>query len=132
MSLCAFRKGHRVRVGAGEFLILQRLPDRAWQLQNTATGELCSSTDHDLLDRFANNELSFIPAINAGAAADRLAYKLKRDLAAYPAELVNLAKTRIEYLKEIARKELYLMPPSEVYIKIVPNPMKSQENDSRK
>ena len=105
MSLCAFRKGHRVRIGAGEFLILQRLPDRAWQLQNTATGELCSSTEHDLLDRFANNELSFIPAVSVSAAADRVAHKLTRDLAAYPAELVNLAKTRIEYLKEIDRRQ---------------------------
>jgi putative transposase len=105
MSLCAFRKGHRVRIGAGEFLILQRLPDRTWQLQNTATGELCSSTEHDLLDRFANNELSFIPAVSISAAGDRLAYKLTRDLAAYPAELVNLAKTRIEYLKEIDRRQ---------------------------
>ena len=38
----------------------------------------------------------------------------------------------IEYLKEIARKELYLMPPSEVYIKIIPDPSKSQENSSPK
>jgi putative transposase len=105
MSLCAFRKGHQVRIGTGEFLILQRLPDRAWQLQNTATGELWSSTEHDLLDRFANNELSFIPAVSVSAAGDRLAHKLTRDLAAYPAELVNLAKTRIEYLKEIDRRQ---------------------------
>lgn len=28
----------------------------------------------------------------------------------------------IDYLKEIARKELYLMPSKEVYIKILPNP----------
>jgi cell division protein FtsB len=31
----------------------------------------------------------------------------------------------IEYLKELARKELYLMPPREVYIKILPNPAKA-------
>ena len=105
MSLCGFRKGHQVRIGASEFLILQRVPDRAWQLQNIATGELCSSTEHDLLDRFANNELSFVPTINVGAAADKLACKLTRNLSAYPPELVNLAKFRIEYLKEIDRQQ---------------------------
>ena len=105
MSLCAFRKGHHVRIGTSAFLILQRLPDSTWQLQNTVTGEWCTCTEHDLLDRFANNELSFIPKIEFGAVTDRLAHKLMRDLSAYPPELVNLAKTRVEYLKEIDRRQ---------------------------
>jgi hypothetical protein len=105
MSLCAFRKGHHVRIGTSEFLILQRLPNRTWQLQNVATGEWSAFAEHDLLDRFANRELSFIPRIGAGATADRLASKLTRDLSAYPSELVDLAKSRIEYLKEIDRRQ---------------------------
>ena len=105
MSLCAFRKGHRVRIGVSEFLILQRLPDRNWQLQNTATGEWCTYAEHYLLDRFANNELSFIPRIVGGGIANKLVDKLTRDLSSYPPELVTLAKARLEYLKEIDRRQ---------------------------
>ena len=105
MSLCAFRKGHRVRIGVSEFLILQRLPDRNWQLQNTATGEWCTYAEHDLLDRFANHELSFIPRIVGGGIANKLADKLTRDISSYPPELVTLAKARLEYLKEIDRRQ---------------------------
>ena len=105
MSLCAFRKGHRVRIGPSEFLILQRLPDRNWQLQNTVTGEWCTFAENELLDRFANNELSFIPMIVGGGIANKLAEKLTRDLSSYPPELVTLAKARIEYLKEIDRRQ---------------------------
>ncbi len=42
MSLHAFRKGHHVRIGSNEFVILQRVTDRSWQLQNIATGEWCT------------------------------------------------------------------------------------------
>jgi len=38
----------------------------------------------------------------------------------------------IKYLEEIARKELYLMPPREVYIKIVPDPAKPRDDSPRK
>jgi cell division protein FtsB len=37
----------------------------------------------------------------------------------------------IKYLEIIARKELYLMPPSEVYIKIVPDPAKTRDDSPR-
>jgi putative transposase len=76
-----------------------------WQLQNVATGEWSAFAEHDLLDRFANRELSFIPRIGVGATADRLASKLTRDLSTVPAELVDLAKSRVEYVKEIDRRQ---------------------------
>lgn len=76
MPLFAFRKGQCVKIGSGEFLILQRLPESRWQLQNTATGEWCTFMEHDLLDRFATNELSFAPKIDGGyLVADKLAEK---------------------------------------------------------
>ena len=37
MSLHALRTGHHVKIGATVFLIVQRLPEGALQLQNTVT-----------------------------------------------------------------------------------------------
>jgi putative transposase len=106
MSLLALRKGQRVQIGAIEFVILQRLPEDNWQLQNSATGEWCKFAEGDLLARFANNELSFIvPNGQSYPVKDSMCQKLMRDLAAYPAKLVSLAKTRVEYLKEIDRRQ---------------------------
>ena len=39
MSRLAFGKGQCVKIGTNEFLMLQRLPENNWQLQDTATGE---------------------------------------------------------------------------------------------
>ena len=105
MSLNALRKGQRIQAGASEFLILQRLPDNRWQLQNTATGEWCTFTEDDLLDRFARSEISFIAEAEAWGPAGGLAAKLTRDLAAYPPELVALGRKREQYLKEIDRRQ---------------------------
>ncbi len=106
MSLHALRKGHYVRIGAGEFLILQRLPECRWQLQNVVTGELRIFNDDELLNQFVNNQLSFV--INADkprCPTDRYDRKLNRDLSTYPPELVDLATNRVKYLKEIHRKQ---------------------------
>jgi cell division protein FtsB len=71
-------------------------------------------------------------------------YKLNREIRAVKIEqkskmerIRSLKEERIklhniEYLKEIARKELYLMPPREVYIKIVPNVVGSKEDPEQK
>ncbi len=59
MSLNGLRKGQRVKMGASEFQIVQRIPDQKWQ--NTATGEWCTFSEHDLLDRFARNTASAVP-----------------------------------------------------------------------
>ena len=106
MSLLAFRKGQRVQIGASEFLILQRLSGSNWQLENTATGEWCTFHEDDLLDRFTRHELSFVVRVDpCSPATERLAEKLMRDLCAYPPELVALGAIRVEYLKEIDRRQ---------------------------
>jgi len=105
MALCGLRRGHQIKIGASGFLILRRLPDQAWQLQSIATGELRTFAEFDLLDRFAVGELTFVPRIDVSAAANDLGNKLLRDLSVYPPELVNLARLRIEYLKEIDRRQ---------------------------
>lgn len=106
MSLHALRTGHHVKIGAAVFLIVQRLPEGRWQLQNTATGEWRTFDENDLLDQFATNELSFVVAVDECASpASKLSEKLTRDLSAYPPELVDLAKNRIQYLKEIDRRQ---------------------------
>ena len=102
MSLHALRKGHHVRIGPSEFVILQPLTECRWQLQNIATGEWCTFNEDDLLDRFAKNELSFVTRVEGPhPPADRLDVKLTRDLSTYPPELVALARNRVKYLKEI-------------------------------
>src|ERR1035441_8305528 len=65
MSLHALRTGHQVKIGAAVFLIVQRLPEGRWQLQNTATGEWRTFDENDLLDQFATNGLSFVVAVRS-------------------------------------------------------------------
>ena len=104
MSLNALRKGQRIKAGASEFLILQRLPDSRWQLQNSATGEWCTFTEDDLLDRFARGEISLIAEAKACGPTGGLAAKLTRDLAAYPPELVALGRKREQLeVNQVAR-----------------------------
>jgi putative transposase len=105
MSLNAFRAGRRIRIGKREFLILRKLPDRRWQLQNTETGEWCAPGEDDLLDQFATGELSFSAETATGVSAGVAAAKLTRDLAAYAPDLVALARNREQYLKEIDRHQ---------------------------
>ena len=103
MSLSTLRKEQRLKVGTSEFLILQKLPDSRWQLQNCATGEWSALSEDDLLDGFSQGEVSFI--VDTQARTDGLPAKVARDLAAYPPELVTLARTREQYLKEIDRQQ---------------------------
>src|SRR5437868_3328817 len=106
MSFCALRKGVRLKMGVNEFVILRRLPEAHWQLQNTATGEWCTFSETDLLDRFAHRELSFmIRADESGSLTDRLAINLARDLSLHSPELVALARNRMHYLKQIDTRQ---------------------------
>jgi len=106
MSLHALRKGHHVRIGPSEFVILQRLPEHTWQLQNVVTGEWRTFSEDDLLDRFAKNELSFVAMLEAPRLSpDRTNSKLTRNLSTYPTELVTLARNRVKYLKEIDQSQ---------------------------
>ena len=78
MSLSTLKKGQRIKVRTSEFLILQKLPDSRWQLQNCATGEWSALSGDDLLDGFAQGDVSFI--VDAQARADGLPTKVTRDL----------------------------------------------------
>jgi len=103
MSLSTLKKGQRIKVRTSEFLILQKLPDRRWQLQNCVTGEWSALSEDDLLDGFARGDVSFI--VDAQARTDGLPTKVTRDLSVYPPELVALARTREQYLKEIDQQQ---------------------------
>jgi putative transposase len=106
MSLHALRAGHQVKIGPTVFLIVQRLPEGRWQLQNTVTGEWSTLDESDLLDQFARNELSFVVTVKeSDRSASHLSEKLTRDLSFHPPELVELAANRIQYLKEIDRQQ---------------------------
>src|SRR5205823_6954241 len=70
MSLSTLRKEQRIKVGTSEFRLLQKLPDSRWQLQNCATGEWSALSEDDLLDGFAQGDVSFI--VDAQARADGL------------------------------------------------------------
>jgi putative transposase len=106
MSLHALRKGHHVRIGPTEFVISQRLTECSWQLQNIATGEWCTFNEDELLDRFTNNELSFVRGIEGPRlSTHRYDIMLNRDLSTYPPELVALARNRVKYLQEIDQRQ---------------------------
>lgn len=101
MSLHALRAGQDVKIGAVTFRILQRLPDARWQLQNVATGEWCAFRESDLLDGFSRNELSFVVTVDeCSRSVSSMSEKLVRDPSLYPSNLVELARIRIQYLKE--------------------------------
>jgi putative transposase len=103
MSLNTLRKGQKIRVGSAEFLIVQKLQDRRWQLQNCATGEWSALSEDDLLDGFAQGGWSFIA--NVQPCTDGSSARVARDLSVYPPELLTLAGTREQYLKEIDRRQ---------------------------
>ena len=104
MSLNALRQGIHIKIGPVRFLVLQKLADNNWQLQNTETGERCKFTEDELLDQFARNELVF-----DRSTADRQpgnhhsSVQHDRALNTYPPELVAIAQNRVEYMKEIDR-----------------------------
>jgi hypothetical protein len=105
MSLNTFRTGQRIRVSRTEFLILRKLPNSRWQLQNTATGEWCAFAEDDLLDRYTRSELSFIVEPGTDGPPGAAVAMLTSDLSIYAPELVALARSREQYLKEIDRRQ---------------------------
>jgi putative transposase len=106
MSHFAFRRGQSVRIGPNEFQFLRRMPEAKWQLENAATGEWRTLTESELLDLFATGKLSFISKVDAACpATHKLAGKLERDISAYPSKLVALAQVRVQYLKELDRRQ---------------------------
>jgi hypothetical protein len=95
MSLNALRKGQHVDIGGSKFLVLQKLPNCRWHLQNSPTGEWCTFTEDELLDRFARNELSFIAGDRVNSPTDTVAARVNRHPSPYPPpELVALARNR--------------------------------------
>ncbi len=113
MSIHALRKGQHVRIGPSEFVISQRLAGSHWQLENTATGEWCTFNEDELLDRFANNELSFVMGVEPPRPpTDQLNVELHGDLSTYPSDLVTLARNRVKYLKEIDRRQPLAITPT--------------------
>lgn len=115
MSLHALRKGNYLRLGVAQFRILQRLAGDGWQLQNIATGEWCLFTENDLLDRFARNELSFEKNVDScDSLTDRLPVRLTGDLSEYPPPLITLARNRVQYLKEIDRRQPMAITPQTI------------------
>lgn len=129
MPLCALRPGHNVKIGPTVFLVVQRLPEDRWQLQNTITGEWRTFEESELLDHFARNELSFVTSTEAASSASRISEKLTRDLLFYPPELVELAKTRVQYLKEIDCQQP--IPISQAAIEPLVRAVAQRTNDSR-
>ena len=104
MSLNALRQGIHIKIGPTRFLILQKLADNNWQLQNTETGEWCRFTEDELLDQFARNELVFDRSTPDQHSGDHDgSVQLDRALTTYPPEVVAIAQNRVQYLKEIDR-----------------------------
>lgn len=69
-------------------------------LENVVNGEWCVFTDHDLLNLFAQNELVFVNGdIKQGNGSEA------RSLTGYSPDLLAAAQTRIQYLKEIDRRQ---------------------------
>jgi putative transposase len=94
---------------------MQRLPEDRWQLQNSITGEWCTFKEADLLDRFTRNELSFVVKLGGRSPiAGRLAEKLNCDLSSYAPELIAVAAKRVQYLKEIDRRQPISMAPRSI------------------
>lgn len=100
MSLNALRRGTQVLIGSARFAILKKLEGEMWQLENVVTGEWCMFAEHVLLDQFVNSELVFAK----NETSDRNALG-DRALASYSPDLIAVAQTRVQYLKEIDRRQ---------------------------
>jgi putative transposase len=107
MPLSGLRPGCALRMGAAKFFIRKKLAEAQWQLENADTGEWCTFAEQDLLDQFTRNELTFERNGDGGQASaiDKAAANLARDLSSYSPDLVDLAQTRVQYLKEIDRRQ---------------------------
>jgi putative transposase len=106
MSLSALRQGSHIKIGPARFLILQKLGDNNWQLQNTETGEWCKFTEDELLDQYSRNELVFDrgPEDRHSGSHDGFV-QLDHALSTYPPEQLVIAQNRVQYLKEIDRRQ---------------------------
>lgn len=100
MTQHSLRKGIQIFIGSERFIVLKKLGNDRWQLENEVTGEWIVFAEHDLLDRFAQGHLTFSPAKpNEGDVRDG------RVLASYPEDLIVAAQLRVQYLKEIDRRQ---------------------------
>ena len=100
ISLNALRKGAVVLIGSTQFAIQKKLDRERWQLENVVTGEWCVFSDHDLLDLFARNELVFVNNDTKQGNGSEA-----RSLTGYSPDLIAAAQTRVQYLKEIDRRQ---------------------------
>jgi putative transposase len=106
MSLHALKVGQQVKIETVIFRILRRLSGAQWQLENVGTGEWHAFQESDLLDRFCRNELSFImTADEQTPLTNEASVKPNRVLAHYAPSLIEAARVRLEYLKEIDRRQ---------------------------
>ena len=79
------------------------------------TGEWCIFDESDLLDRFTRNELSFVVKVHGcDPIANKLAEKPYRYLSSYAPGLIALASKRVQYLKEIDRRQPISMVPQDI------------------
>jgi putative transposase len=104
MSLSALRQGSHVQIGPTRFVMLHKVSDNSWQLQNTTTGEWCTYTEDELLEQFSRNELVFDRDTGDRHAGNHHgSTHLDRALSTYPPHLVMIAQHRVQYLREIDR-----------------------------
>ncbi len=103
----SLRPGQTVKIGPASFLILQKLSCGSWRVRNNESGEWCTFAEEDLLERFTRNELTFDPCADDSYISPTIRGRanLDRTLASYPDELVALAQRRLQYLKEIDRRQ---------------------------
>ena len=100
MTQHSLGRGVQIFIGSERFVVLKKLDSDRWQLENEVTGEWRVFAEHDLLDRFTQGQMTFSPAKrNEGDARDG------RVLASYPEDLIVAAQLRVQYLKEIDRRQ---------------------------
>ena len=115
MSRFTLKKGQHVRIAGEEFTLLHRISDEEWQLQNMLTGELRLYAEVDLLDQFTRKEMSFVRSEHdRWPPLAEIDARLNRALTSFPIELVEIARHRVQYLKEIDRKQPMRMTRSAI------------------
>lgn len=106
MPLFTIRLGQHLRIDADTFIILRRLTEGMWQLQNDLTGELRAFSERDLLNRFTRDEMVFVqPNAIDCSQQSRINMKLTCDLAVFPPHLIAIAQQRLKYLKELDQSQ---------------------------
>jgi putative transposase len=91
MGISAFQQNTRLRIESSEYVLLRKISDSCWQLENTTTKRILEFEQDRLLRMFAEGKLTFVSREHKGPLT-----KLQTQVSSSPAW--EVAKLRRMYV----------------------------------